>query len=172
MSPLITTGTASATTFTVPSSRTVMFCWLQIAIDDALRILVPVSLPAALDAALRRAIASNGEVRAAYLFGSQAKREARADSDIDVGVLYRSPQAVQTTLAFEGVLEEATSREVNVVDVARASAFLALDIIRGERIFTRDAADTDRFELYVLRRAGDLLPFERQRQALIYDTRR
>jgi hypothetical protein len=51
----------------------------------------------------------------------------------------------------------------------QAGAFLALDIVRGERIFTRDATDTDRFELSVLRRAGDLVPFERQRQRLLLD---
>ena len=62
--------------------------------------------------------------------------------------------------------------KVDLVDVARAGAFLALDIIRGERIFTRDPVETDRFELYVLGRAGDLLPFERQRQALLLGTTR
>lgn len=117
-------------------------------------------------------MASHHEVRAAYLFGSQARADAGPDSDIDIGVLYRSPQPLASTLALEVVLTRACGRKVDVVDVARASAFLALDIVRGERIFTRDAADTDRFELYVLRRAGDLLPFERQRQALLLETRR
>ena len=58
------------------------------------------------------------------------------------------------------------------MDVARAGAFPASDIIRGERVFCREATETDRFELYVLRRAGDLLPFERQRQALLLSTSR
>jgi hypothetical protein len=36
--------------------------------------------------------------------------------------------------------------------VARSSAFLAYDIIRGERVFCRETTATDRFELYVLGR--------------------
>jgi hypothetical protein len=56
--------------------------------------------------------------------------------------------------------------------MARAGALLSLDIVRSERIFTRDATDTDRFELYMLRRAGDLLAFEGQRQALMLDSSR
>jgi hypothetical protein len=60
-----------------------------------------------------------------------------------------------------------TTPLVDLIDLGRASAFLALDIVRGERVFCRDATETNRFELYVLRRAGDLLPFERQRQALL-----
>jgi len=83
---------------------------------------------------IRRVATASPEVRAIYVFGSQAVGRARPDSDLDLG---------------------------------RASAFLALDIVRGERVFCRDATETDRFELYVLRRAGDLLPFERQRQALL-----
>ena len=61
--------------------------------------------------------------------------------------------------------------KVNLVDAARAGAFLALDIVRGDRVFCRESIETDRFELYVLRRAGDLLPFERQRQAMLLSDR-
>jgi predicted nucleotidyltransferase len=71
----------------------------------------------------------------------------RLDSDIDIGVLYRSPQPLRTTVAVEAALAEATGKRVNVVDVARAGAFLALD-------------------------AGDLLPVERQRQALMLGSSR
>lgn len=129
-----------------------------------------VSLPDTINAALLGALASHPDIRAAYLFGSQVSGDARTDSDIDVGLLFRSPQPFATTAAVEAALTRATGRKVDVVDVARAGPFLALEIVRGERIFTRDSTDTDRFELYVLRRAGDLLPFERQRQALLLDS--
>lgn len=106
-------------------------------------------------------------VRAVYLFGSQVKGDARPDSDLDFGVLFRTPQPLSATLALEEQLERAAGRKVDLVDAGRVSAFLALEIVRGERIFCRDRVETDVFELYVLRRAGDLLPFERQRQALL-----
>lgn len=40
---------------------------------------------------------------------------------------------------------------------------LAVNIIRGERLFCRDDYAADEYELYVFRRAGDLERFERQR---------
>jgi predicted nucleotidyltransferase len=107
------------------------------------------------------------DVRAVYVFGSRSTGDARADSDVDLGVLYRSPQPLSATLALEEELSRAVGARVDVVDAARAGAFLALDIVRGERVFCREPTEADRFELYVLRRAGDLLPFERERQALL-----
>ena len=38
---------------------------------------------------------------------------------------------------------------------------------RGELLFCADATDQAEYELYVLRRAGDLLPFEHERRDLI-----
>ena len=121
---------------------------------------------------VQRALASHPDVRAAYVFGSRAAGQARPDSDLDVGVLYRTRQPLETTLRLEEELQTAAGMKVDLIDVARAGAFLALDVIRGERIVTRDSVETDRFELYVLGRAGDLLPFERQRQALLLDASR
>ncbi len=112
-------------------------------------------------------VAAEPSIRALYLFGSQLSGDARPDADLDVGVLYRHRQPLAFTLSLEERLEAVVGRKVDVVDLARARPFLALEVVRGERIFCRDETDTDRFELYVLRRAGDLLPFERLRQALL-----
>lgn len=117
---------------------------------------------------LREALGQLGErhaeVRAIYLFGSRAEGTARPDSDLDLGVLYASPQPLARTLALEEELERALDEKVDLVDVARAGAFVALAVVRGERLYCREPLEADRFELYVLRRAGDLLPFERARQ--------
>ena len=119
---------------------------------------------------LVRVAAADPEVRALYVFGSQSSGQARPDSDVDLGVLYGRRRPLAATLTLEQQVEEIIGRHVDVVDVAHASAFLALDVVRGERVFCRDSTETDRFELYVLRRAGDLLPFERERQKLLLDT--
>jgi len=121
--------------------------------------------------AIRGVAASHPEIGALYVFGSQSTGHAGPGSDLDLGVLYRTPQPLAETLMLEEAFERAVGREVDLVDVARARAFLALDIVRGERIFCSAPAEADRFELYVLRRAGDLLPFERQRRALLMSTR-
>ena len=129
-------------------------------------------LPERLVESIRRFAASRPEVRAVYVFGSQSNGTRRPDSDLDLGVLYRGRQPLAATLALEQALEQIVGNTVDLVDAARAGAFVALDIVRGERIFCRESAETDRFEIYVLRRAGDLLPFERQRQTLLLDTAR
>lgn len=127
-------------------------------------------LPDALMRRLRVVAESDPTVRALYLFGSRAGGQARPDSDLDIGVLYTSPQPLEKTLRLEDAIHRATGATVDVVDVARAGAFLALAVVRGDRLFTRDPVDVDRFELYVLRRAGDLLPFERARRAMLLST--
>ena len=124
-------------------------------------------MPSALIDAIVRVAAAHPDIRAVYLFGSQAAGTVRPDSDVDVGVLYLSEQPLARTLALEDELGQALSQKVDVVDAGRAAAFLALEIVRGERIFCRDVTATDRFDLYVLRRAGDLLPFEWERQAML-----
>lgn len=52
---------------------------------------------------------------------------------------------------------------VDLVVLPESSAFLALDIIRGELVFDRNPDRTAAFELYVMRRAGDLIPYQRER---------
>jgi predicted nucleotidyltransferase len=126
-----------------------------------------VNVPRSVLDPLRRIAEAHPEVRALYVFGSRAMGGERPDSDLDLGVLYRERQPLAATLTLEGELEQAAGMKVDVVDAARAGPFLALDIVRGERVFCRDPYETDLFDLYVLRRAGDLLPFERQRQELL-----
>jgi hypothetical protein len=52
-----------------------------------------------------------------------------------------------------------------------ADPFLAAEIIRGERLYAQDTYIADEYDLYVLRRAGDLIPLERERIALILGQR-
>ena len=56
---------------------------------------------------------------------------------------------------------------VDLVVIPEADPFLAANIIRGERIYCRDEHRADEYELYILRRAGDLAPLERERISLI-----
>ena len=45
--------------------------------------------------------------------------------------------------------------------------FVAANIVRGERLCCSDRMYAEDLDLYVLRRAGDLAPFERERLAAI-----
>jgi predicted nucleotidyltransferase len=113
---------------------------------------------------LRSFGAGDPRILALYLFGSRGRREETEQSDVDVGILWREEQALRDVLLLEDDLQRRLGLKVDLVDAGRANAFLALDIIRGERVFCADPDRGDEFELYVMRRAGDLAPFERERR--------
>jgi predicted nucleotidyltransferase len=118
-----------------------------------------------------------------YAFGSRADevlawvggtRNAMSDSgsDVDVGVKLALGTALDITakvhlaLAIEDLLGV---DRVDLVVLDEADPFLAANIIRGERLFAQDSDAADEYDLYVLRRAGDLAPFERERIRMILE---
>lgn len=118
-----------------------------------------------------------------YLFGSREKkikdwlnspvRQLQSStSDIDLGVRLLNARSmdigekVRLTQAFESLFQE---QQVDLVLLDEADPFLAVNVIRGLRLYTIDDYTADEYELYLLRRAADLAPFERARQAMILD---
>lgn len=113
-----------------------------------------------------------------YVFGSRSQEAARfvweghpmpdSPSDLDIGVLPARPltarQKVELMIALEDFFNV---NRVDLVLFSEADPFLAANIVRGERLFTRDTCQADHYELYILRRAEDLIPLERERLALI-----
>jgi uncharacterized protein len=112
-----------------------------------------------------------------YVFGSRAKEilgrlkgtnEASLypDSDVDVGVQpnrghrLSALDKVELTLALEDLFE---AGKVDLILLPEADPFLALDIIRGELLYCADLDRQAEDETYVLRRAGDLAIFQRER---------
>jgi predicted nucleotidyltransferase len=120
-------------------------------------------------------------LQALYVFGSRGE-EMRAvtrgeeptavkrSSDVDIGVLPRrghrldARSKVRLVAALEDLLE---APRVDLVVLPEAGAFLALEVVRGELLVDLSPDETARYELYVLRRAADLLPYEQQRRAAI-----
>lgn len=119
------------------------------------------------------AVREDPRVLAVYLFGSRTKGEEHPESDVDLAVLFEEPQDLDELIDLECRVEEALGAPVDLIDLGKANAFLALDAIRGERIYCADSTRCDEFDLYVLRRAGDLAPFEweRRRMLLGFDPR-
>lgn len=117
-----------------------------------------------------------------YVFGSRAAEiaarvrgrrppaeEGTPASDVDIGVrpLARTHLGVDALVALAEELERHLNvPRVDVVLLSTASPFLVLDIIRGELLYCADDDAQAEFELYVLRRAGDLAPYQRFRQEL------
>lgn len=123
-----------------------------------------------------RSLAERAGVEIVYVFGSRA-REVLAGvngnagslppnaSDIDIGVLLPGGSwNVREKVQFAQALEDVFGVErVDLVVLNEADPFLAAEIIRGERLFERDRRRVDEYELFVLRRVGDLAPFEQER---------
>ncbi|MCX5811370.1 MAG: nucleotidyltransferase domain-containing protein [Proteobacteria bacterium] len=116
-----------------------------------------------------------------YVFGSRAQEIATAvrkgvvlkltqSPDVDIGVrpiqgVKLSPRnIVNLTIELEDLFDV---NRVDLVVLPGCDPFLALNIIRGELLYTRDTVDQSRYELFVLRRAGDLHPFKKARIEMI-----
>ena len=120
------------------------------------------------------------DVGALYAYGSRALQAARwlhhkatlaaGPSDLDlavsrgIGKRYSLAEKVALATAFSDLFEFET---VDLADMAEVDAFVAANIVRGERLYCSDRMYADELDLYVLRRAGDLAPYERERLAHI-----
>ena len=120
--------------------------------------------------ALAEVLSDEPQVLAAYHFGSSSDGTAHASSDVDVGVLFRTRVPLEELIRIEIRLDDSIPETLDLVDVKRAGPFVALEIIRGERFYCRNETAADEFDLYVLRRAGDLEYFERERRAFYLES--
>jgi predicted nucleotidyltransferase len=119
------------------------------------------------------------QIRAFYVFGSRgaelfqaiqddATQLAKLPSDLDFGALTHSPFSMESKVNLTLELETLFGlSDIDLFFLQEVDAFLAANIIRGERVFAEDSYLADEYELFVLRRAGDLADLERQRMAMI-----
>ena len=115
------------------------------------------------------AFGSRADEAAAWMAGEERTFE-HGSSDLDVGVrpIPGKSLLVEKKVRLGIVLEDLFGvGRVDVVCLPEADPFLAANVVRGERLYARDEYEADEYDLYVLRRAGDLAPLERERIALI-----
>jgi len=132
-----------------------------------------------------RTIAEDFNLRIIYAFGSQAKEVygwIRGDvqglniplsSDLDIGVKPAPSKtlSIKEKVAVSMELEELfLVRYVDLLVIPEVDPFLAANIVRGERLYCKDVYEADEYDLYILRRAGDLIPLERERISLIMES--
>ena len=117
-----------------------------------------------------------------YVFGSRSKEVAdilanetltlsRGLSDVDIGVrlIPGKKLTVKDKSLLSILLEDLFgATRVDLVILSDADPFLAANIIRGERLYAKDEYMADEYELYIMRRAGDLVPLESERERLIF----
>jgi predicted nucleotidyltransferase len=124
-------------------------------------------------------LAKKYHLKIIYAFGSRAKEalnviEGRMDalpctsSDLDIGVkperLLKVEEKVEIALFFEDLFNV---NRADVVVLPEAPVFLALEIVCGELLYTDDDTYEAEYQLYIMRMAADLLPYEREKQKMI-----
>jgi predicted nucleotidyltransferase len=106
---------------------------------------------------------------AVYLFGSVARGDDVATSDVDVAVLFESPpppQLLGSALTLEGDLERLLARPVDLVVLNSASPDLVHRILRdGVLVLDRDRTRRVRLEVAKRNEYFDLEPVRRQYRA-------
>jgi uncharacterized protein len=104
------------------------------------------------------------EVRLAYLFGSQARDQARFDSDVDVGIVVKGKADPLLDLRLADKLSAALGRPVDVVVLNQASAILQHEVIRdGVRLFEGSSMERRLYELAAFKDYVDAVYFQKQR---------
>lgn len=95
--------------------------------------------------------AADEKLVAAYLFGSVARGDDHARSDVDVGVLYRHDPPARfdaLPLRLEGELERLLGRRTQVVSLNTAPVDLCARVLRdGVLLLDRDPASRIAFEV-------------------------
>lgn len=126
-----------------------------------------------------RNIASRYGLQIIYAFGSRAKEaldlvEGKIEkfsskpSDLDIGIKPEKTltveEKVKIAIFFEDLFD--VSR-VDLVVLPDAPIFLALEIVTGEILYMKDSTYEAEYQLYIMRMAADLLPYERMKQRMI-----
>jgi len=105
---------------------------------------------------------SRADIAAVYLFGSTARGTARADSDVDVAVLFHSPPPRTLggpRLSIEGELERTLGAPVDLVVLNDAPVDLRIRVLRDGRLLVDgDPSARIAFEVRTRSEAFDLEP--------------
>ena len=124
-------------------------------------------------------VAERSGLQLIYAFGSRAKEalmmvEGKIGhlppelSDLDIGIKPESPltveEKVEIALAFEEVFDVP---RVDLVVLSDAPVFLALEIVTGELLYANDSTYEAEYQLYIMRRAAELIPYERMKEEMI-----
>ncbi len=111
---------------------------------------------------VREIVEADPDLQAAWLFGSFARGEAHAGSDVDVAILTADgpPKTLDDLpVDLEDAIAEATGRPVQIVHMRGAPSDLVHRIMaEGILLLDRDRSARIRFEVDARNRYWDMLP--------------
>ena len=114
-----------------------------------------------------------------YTFGSRAKealdlaegrieRFSSTPSDLDIGVKPQKPLAVEEKVKIGILFEDLFDvPRVDLISLPEAPVFLALEIVTGEILYMQDSTYEAEYQLYIMRQAADLFPYEQMKERMI-----
>ena len=106
-------------------------------------------------------------VRLVYLFGSHARGDETAESDVDIAVLGSAPIDMMKRLELAGELSTLTKREVDIVDLFVASDVLKVQVLKdGILLYAENEHTCGEFEMYAL---SDYARLNEERALLLED---
>ena len=108
------------------------------------------------------------EVRCAYLFGSMASGRAGPGSDVDLAVAADAPLAAQVRHDLQEACAEALGREVDLIDLRRATGLVLKHALRGICLFCHDTGTRAAMIRRLIYDQEDMQPIRRK----IMDLRR
>jgi len=115
---------------------------------------------------LRASLLDTAGVVTAYLFGSMARGDGSAESDVDVAILLdhqQQPSLESMPLDLEARLERLLGRPVQIVVLNRASPDLVHRVLRdGQILVDRDRPRRLRFEVQARNEYFDIAPVLRR----------
>ena len=121
-----------------------------------------------------------------YVFGSRAREvvdtvngvtpkliQKQGGSDIDIALLpfklLSIDQKVMIATEFEDLFG---AHRVDVVVLPETSPFLAYEAVTGELLYARDADEEAKYQLYIINRAADLFPHQKDRFNILLEKTR
>ena len=126
-----------------------------------------------------RDIVSRYALQIVYAFGSRGrealdlvegriKHFSSAPSDLDIGIKPGRTLTVQEKVEIAILFEDLFDVDrVDLIVLPEAPILLALEIVTGEILYTGDSVHEAEYQLYVMRLAADLLPYEQMKQQMI-----
>lgn len=112
--------------------------------------------PEPMEQQLARRLREAGAVYAT-VFGSVARGQARADSDIDVAVSFGKPMSSDLRMAVTGIVAAVSGRGVDLIDLEAAGGLILARALGGREIHCDDVATRQRMIAKVQRSEDERL---------------